>query len=147
MKRSKKFRALCLLMSLSVISGMVASCSLPTTTTKQADVTAKHDTRGDDYVEPDTPDVTEEPTIITTEESEKPLSDSDFEIKEYSYTNILDDSMYFLIIKNNSSQRQLASMEISSFMTRRTKNLVLTAVRLMCLVQVTNQSWNSILMM
>ena len=32
------------------------------------------------------------------------MSDRDFEIKEYSYTNILDDSMYFLIIKNNSNQ-------------------------------------------
>ncbi len=47
---------------------------------------------------------TEETTTEETTSTAKPVSKSEFDIQEYKYENSIGDSLYFLVIKNNSTQ-------------------------------------------
>ena len=47
---------------------------------------------------------TEETTTEETTTTAKPVSKSEFDIQEYKYENSIGDTLYFLVVKNNSNQ-------------------------------------------
>ncbi len=101
MKRISIVKAIAVTMAVAMTAVMSTACisvsEAGATTSGTLATTAEVDNR-------ETAEDTSEETPEETTTTAKPVSKSEFDIQEYKYENSIGDSLYFLVIKNNSTQ-------------------------------------------